>query len=266
MRRFRVISGRQKKIILKEIKELALRAGRYMLSRLGKAESRKKGKKDLVTEVDLYVEEFYKNELSRRWKEFGFLAEEKNAKMPDAEFFWAIDPLDGTNNFAHGYPVFCTSVALMHGREVILGVVYDPTREELFYSDGEGAFLNRKRIRVSEISRLEDALVCTGFAYRFSPDSDNNVGHFIDFLQRAQGVRRDGSAALDLCYVACGRFDGFWEPNLKPWDTPAGALIVRCAGGKVSDFSGGDFDPFFPEVVASNGQLHPQIIKVLRGR
>ncbi len=261
-----MLSKRERRGILREIKELALRAGAYMLSRLGRTRSRKKGKKDLVTEVDLYVEEFYKNELSRRWKEFGFLAEERNAEVPDAELFWAIDPLDGTNNFAHGYPVFCTSIALMQGKEVLLGVVYDPTREELFYSDGEGAFLNRKRIRVSEISRLEDALVCTGFAYRFSSDSDNNVGHFIAFLHRAQGVRRDGSAALDLCYVACGRFDGFWEPNLKPWDTPAGALMVKCAGGRVSNFSGGEFDPFRPEVVASNGRLHRQMIKVLKER
>ncbi len=261
------LSQRQIKNIIKQVVPLVYRAGEYMMKKLGRAKAREKGEKDLVTEVDLWIESMYKEELSALWPDFGFLAEEENYKQAPRGLYWAIDPLDGTNNYAHTYPVFCTSVALMDGKRTVLGIVYDPTRDELFYSDGEKSFLNKRSIRVSNTRQLSKSLVCTGFAYRFRHLSDdNNVQHFVDFLYACQGVRRDGSAALDLCYVACGRFDGFWELNLKPWDTAAGSLVVKCAGGRITKFSGRAFDPFWPEVVASNGKIHQKMLEILNRR
>ncbi len=261
------ISTRQIRQILKQVIPLARIAGEYMVKKLGQARVREKGEKDLVTEVDLWIESMYKEELSRMWPDFGFLAEEEHSNFKPLGIYWAIDPLDGTNNYAHGYPVFCTSIALMKGKKPLLGVVYDPLRDELFFSDGDRSFLNGKTITVSRSSKLSQALVCTGFAYRFrETKGDNNIQHFIDFLYASQGIRRDGSAALDLCYVACGRLDGFWELDLKPWDTSAGALIVRCAGGKVSKFSGKRYDPFYPEILATNGRIHREMLGVINGR
>ena len=258
-----MLSERSCKSILKKAKALAVIGGDRMIKRLGKASSSKKGEKDLVTEVDLWIEQMYKKELKKAFPDFGFLAEEENFTRPEEEYYWVIDPIDGTNNYAHGYPVFCTSIALTRKGRPVLGIVYDPLRQEMFWADKERAFLNKTPIRVSSIKTLSDALVCTGFAYKIRHTQHTNIEHFINFLYQAQGVRRDGSAAIDICYVACGRLDGFWELNLKSWDTAASVYILKKAGGRISDFRGNRFDIFKPEIVASNGRIHRQMLAVL---
>ena len=181
------------------------------------------------------------------------------------EFLWVVDPLDGTTNFAHGYPVFCVSVGLLEAGEPVAGVVYDPVREELFEAArGRGAFLNGRPIRVSECPALGEALLVTGFPYDFQNVRDDTVDLFSRFLHRAQAVRRDGSAALDLCYVAAGRFDGFWERRLKPWDTAAAAAILREAGGLVTRFDGAPFSVFDREILAAGPKLHPAMVSVFQ--
>ncbi len=249
--------------MLSVAKGFVLQMGRILKDRFGKVAVRQKAEKDLVTEMDVFVEEEAKRIFCRIYPDIGFLAEEKNDLLPEDKFFWAIDPIDGTNNYAHGYPVFCISVALMTKDNVVFGVVYDPMRDELFWSDKEAAYLNGERICVSSVDAISDALLCTGFAYRFREMNDTNVENFIAFLYSAQGVRRDGSAALDLCYVACGRFDGFWELGLKPWDTAAGISILEKAGGVFSTMKGEKFSPFIPEIVASNGKIHNEMLKIL---
>jgi myo-inositol-1(or 4)-monophosphatase len=175
-----------------------------------------------------------------------------------------VDPLDGTTNYSHGFPVFAVSICLSRRGEPLVGVVYNPAAEELFYaSRGCGAFLNQEPIRVSAADQLVRSLLATGFSYDIKQDIEFTAPVLEDFLLRSQGIRRLGSAALDLCYVACGRFDGFWELKLQPWDTAAGALIVTEAGGKVSDFRGGPFRPEMKEIAASNVLIHDHILQVL---
>jgi len=243
----------------------ALEAGRML--RAGMDEGREisfKGTVDLVTNFDHRAQEMIFNRLGAAFPGHGFLAEEGLSSGERAEFRWVFDPLDGTTNFAHRFPVFTVSIALEHLSRVVLGVVYDPMREELFQAvEGEGARLNGRPIRVSVIDDINRSLLATGFPYDLRVSPVNNVAHFNNFLVRAQAVRRCGSAAMDLCYVACGRFDGFWELKLKPWDHAAGSLIVREAGGRVSDFRGGEFDIFSEESLASNGLIHEPMIRVL---
>ncbi len=175
---------------------------------------------------------------------------------------WILDPLDGTTNFAHNYPFFCVSVAAERDGAVVAGAVYDPMRDEMFAAALDtGATLNGAMISVSGIARLEDALLVTGFPYSVREHPETILPLFQAFLVRAQGVRRDGSAALNLCYLACGRFDGFWEAHLNAWDMAAGALIVREAGGRVTDFAGNDLDLFGRRIVASNGRIHPAMLE-----
>ena len=175
-----------------------------------------------------------------------------------------LDPLDGTVNFAHGYPLFCVSIALEHKGEVIAGVVYDPLADELFSAyKGKGAFLNGDKIQVSQIDKLNRAMVSTGFAYNVREARENNIDNFQDMIMNAQAVRRDGVAALDLCYVACGRYDSFWELNLFPWDTAAGILMVSEAGGKVSRFGGEKYTVYEKDILVSNGKIHPEMVKIL---
>jgi len=182
-----------------------------------------------------------------------------------AEFQWIIDPLDGTTNYAHNFPVFTVSVALAKNKEIVIGVVFDPMRNEMFSAiKGEGVYLNGKKIRVSSVDDLDKSLVATGFPYDIRVSKENNIIHFNNFVTRVQGIRRCGSAAMDLCYVACGRFDGFWELKLKPWDMAAGALIVHEAGGRISDFQDGEFSLFDAEILASNGLIHSQMVNVLQ--
>jgi len=223
-----------------------------------------KGSIDLVTDVDLASEKLIREAISTYSPRHEILAEEGGLAESGSEYRWVVDPLDGTSNYAHGYPVFCVSIALECKGEPVLGVVYDPMRDELFTAEqGAGATLNNRPIRVSKITDLMQGMLSTGFPYDIKTSKFTNLNHWSNFALNAQAVRRDGSAALDLCYVACGRFDGFWELNLSPWDTAAGALIVVEAGGHVSNFSGGAFSNYKPEVVASNGLIHARMLEVL---
>ena len=222
---------------------------------------------DLVTEVDRGCEALIVEELETRRPRDGVLGEEGSSR--DAEgspWRWVIDPLDGTTNYAHGYPRFCVSIGLeCEGRREI-GVVYDPLMDELYHAvRGGGAFRNEQRIRVSSEERLDRSLLATGFAYDRRSSEVDNLDHFGAFLKSARALRRDGSAALDLCYVASGRLEGYWELKLQPWDVAAGFLIVEEAGGRASDFSGTAADGTGTEVVASNGRIHDAMLAVLRG-
>jgi myo-inositol-1(or 4)-monophosphatase len=194
-----------------------------------------------------------------------FLAEEGLSSGEKGDFRWIFDPLDGTTNFAHRFPIFSVSIALEYQGRIILGVVYDPMRDEMFQAvAAEGASLNGQRIKVSGTDDLNKSLLATGFPYDIRESPVNNIAHFNHFLTRAQAVRRCGSAAMDLCYVACGRFDGFWELKLKPWDQAAGALIVQEAGGRVSDFDGREFGINSQEALATNGLIHEAMVRVLQ--
>lgn len=246
--------------------EAAVKAGQFIRSRLGKSKIiGYKGEINLVTDVDKESENIIIKHLKATFPHYHFLAEEKGGKARGCDYRWVIDPLDGTTNFAHGFPFFCVSIALEKECKSILGVVYDPMREELFHAEkGKGAFLNNKRIHVSRTPRLKNSLLATGFAYGFKKARRSNLENFLSFMLNARAIRRAGSAALDLCYVACGRFDGFWELNLHPWDTAAASLIVKEAKGKVSKFNSQHYSHYDKEILASNGKVHSQMIKILR--
>lgn len=223
-----------------------------------------KGEIDLITEVDLKSEQRIIKIIRKEFPDHDILAEEGHGGDKDSEYRWIIDPLDGTTNYAHAFPCFAVSIALEKRGEVILGIVYDPLREELFSAQkGKGSYLNKKRILVSKTKRISDSLLATGFAYDVHESPENNLNHFSNFTLRAQGIRRAGAASIDLCYVACGRFDGFWEMKLKPWDTAAGSLIVKEAGGRVTDFKGNPFSIYSKEILASNGRIHVEMVEVL---
>lgn len=251
---------------LEAAKAAAREAGRLLRENVDKrGEIMFKGAVDLVTHFDRKSQEMIFRRLSAAFPGHGFLAEEGLSLPGTSGCRWIIDPIDGTTNFAHTFPIFCVSIALEQKGEVVVGVVYDPMRDELFEAvRGRGAFLNGARVGVSDIPELGKALLATGFPYDVRTSSFNNVREFNAFIVRAQAVRRCGSAALDLCYVACGRFDGFWELKLKPWDVAAGALIIEEAGGRVSDFEGRTFDPFNQQALASNGRIHEEMRAVLK--
>lgn len=221
----------------------------------------KKENHELVTTADLMSEEFLKKRLAEIEPSAGFLGEESwNGEYPDPPF-WVVDPLDGTNNYAHGYPVFAVSIAFWNGSSIEAGCIYDPSRNESFSATaGKGAMLNGSSISTTDTDRLSGCIIATGFPYhRKSDDLGVNIEILKYFLGRVQGIRRGGSAALDLAYVAAGRLDGFWEEHLKPWDMAAGALIVREAGGKISSFSEEEWDIFSRGIVASGKSIHPEI-------
>jgi len=228
-----------------------------------------KGSVDLVTATDREIEALIVARLRAQFPDHAIVAEEASAasgpQQPARDVYaWYLDPLDGTTNFAHSLPQFAVSLAVGRGDEMLFGIVHDPIRDETFVARrGKGATLNGTAIHVSELTDLGHALVTTGFPYDRRERTDFYVGFFAAFLRRAQDVRRFGSAALDLCYVACGRFDGFWEWRLHPWDTAAGSLIVREAGGTVSDFRGGRFDLYGEQILASNGHVHALMRAVL---
>jgi myo-inositol-1(or 4)-monophosphatase len=219
-----------------------------------------KGDADLVTAADRKSEILIRERVRSLWPDHDVLGEEQGLRDTGSEYRWYVDPLDGTTNFAHGYPVFCVSMALQHKDQMIAGVCYDPTRNEMFTAErGMGAFLNGAPIRVSKISKLAESLVATGFPSH-KRHKNPNIHFHHQITLRTHGVRRAGSAALDLCSVACGRFDGFWEFNLNPWDTAAGVLMVKEAGGRVTDFRGGPFQLNSRETLASNGLIHPALL------
>ncbi|MBC7348895.1 MAG: inositol monophosphatase [Candidatus Aminicenantes bacterium] len=246
-------------------REAALEAGHYLLKGLDqKKEVDFKGQVDLVTAYDRRSEELIYEKLGRIFPGHSFLAEEAISRKKPSDYCWLVDPLDGTTNYAHGLPVFCVSIALLWRDEIIIGVVYDPCRQELFTAvRGQGAYLNDRPVRVSDTAELGRSLLATGFPYDVRTSPDNNLSHFANFAVRAQAIRRLGSAALDLCYVACGRFDGYWELKLKPWDLAAGALMVSQAGGRVSDLQGRDFTISSPHLVASNGRIHQAMLEII---
>jgi myo-inositol-1(or 4)-monophosphatase len=243
-------------------------AGQILLDKFGrKINVSKKGDINLVTEADLASEKFIIERIKSHYPKHSILAEESGEAViigGSSRWKWIIDPLDGTTNFAHGYPCFCVTLALEYEERIVVGVTYDPTRDEMFSAErGDGASLNGRQIRVSETEKLSEALIVTGFPYDFKRKV-NFARNLTEFLMRSRGVRRDGSAAIDMAYVACGRFDGFWEEGLNPWDVAAGLLLIEEAGGRVTYYDDSPFSIYQPPICASNGLIHAEMIEVLR--
>jgi myo-inositol-1(or 4)-monophosphatase len=225
---------------------------------------KKKGEIDLVTEADIQSEKAIIKILNEEFPGDGFLTEESGAINSDLERVWIIDPLDGTTNYAHSFPFFAVSIALQVKGEIVLGTVFNPVLNEHFQAEkGAGATMNESTINVTQTTAMKESLLATGFPYNIHKDYKDVLALFEQMLTRAQGVRRPGAAAIDLCYVACGRFDGFWEQNLNPWDTAAGSLIVQEAGGMVSDYKGEAYSPFQKTILAANPHIHAEMLKVL---
>jgi len=223
-----------------------------------------KGSVNPVTETDTAAEDLIRSRLEREFPVHRILAEESGGDAWREPPIWLVDPLDGTNNFAHGFPQVGVSLALVEDQQPVVGVVYDPLRDEMFTAAlGAGARRNGESIYVTDVDKLADAFLATGFPYDRRTSRDNNVQRLDHFLRRSQGVRRAGAAVLDLSYVACGRFDGFWEIRLHPWDVAAGILIVREAGGQATDFAGTPDCVSGRRIVASNGRIHKQMLRVI---
>lgn len=247
--------------------EAAKQAGALLLS-YAKAGFRIEHKNpiDLVTDADRAAERCILELIRSRFPSHRILAEEQGPTVPTpSRYQWIVDPLDGTTNFAHGFPFYSVSIGVERDGTGLIGVVFDPTRNELFTAQaGAGARLNGTTLAVSRIDHLDQALLVTGFSYDIRETANNNLDHFARFALKAQGLRRTGSAALDLCYVASGRFDGFWEVRLSPWDMAAGTVILSEAGGIVTDLAGGTHSIYGKELVASNGLIHPAMLEILR--
>ncbi|MBI2682589.1 MAG: inositol monophosphatase [Acidobacteriales bacterium] len=249
---------------LPEILPIAREAGALLMSYFGKVVIEYKGEVDLVTEADRKAEALIVERIRSKWPTHEITGEEGTRTDSGGAYRWYIDPLDGTTNFAHGYPVFCVSIALEHKGERIAGVVYDPTRDELFAAEkGSGAELNGRKIHVSNTATLAESLIATGFPSH-KRHKNPNIHFYHRITLHSHGIRRAGSAAMDLAYVACGRYDGYWEFNLNPWDTAAGVLLVEEAGGKVTGVYNTPFDIASREVVASNTILHPALLAELQ--
>lgn len=250
----------------KFLTELAVGAGRLLLKYLNKTHRiEHKPQAGIVTEADKAAEAYLIKKIFRKYPNSSIITEESGEYHGTSEYTWVLDPLDGTTNYAHGFPWFCVSIGLYRENKGLAGIVWNPVTQEQFYAEaGKGAFLNGKRIRVSKVDRLSDALVGTGFYYMRGTDLRREMAVFTRMNERALGVRRPGSAALDLAYVACGRYDGFWERGLSSWDVAAGFLLVQEAGGTISDFAGKTTDIFSAEVVASNRKLHASLVRVIK--
>ena len=250
------------------LRDLLLQAGTRLRKQYGRVKSiryKSGAVTNLVTNVDQDVERFIKTRIKKEYPEDSILAEESEIENADSPQRWIIDPLDGTTNFAHGLSFFCVSIGVEMNREIVAGGVYDPIQDELFFAlKRRGATLNGKKIRVSKTKKLERALIVTGFPYDIHEHPEKSLPYFNAMIQRAQGIRRLGSAALDLCYLAMSRFDGFFEVFLNPWDTAAGSLILQEAGGVITDFSGEPFSIYRRELAASNGLIHDEMIGVLK--
>ena len=220
-----------------------------------------KGRVDIVTETDLGAEGIILSKIRENFPNHSIITEEADNKETASDYRWIIDPLDGTTNFVHSFPFVCVSIGLEYQGEVVLGIVYNPFLKEYFFAEkGHGAFLNDQPICVSKNEKLKDSLLATGFPYELSDHFERNMQLFSKIYRQTQGIRRAGSAAMDLCYVACGRFDGFWEFDLNPWDVAAGSLIVSEAGGKLSGFSGNQLDIYSDEIMATNGLIHAELL------
>lgn len=247
--------------------ETAREAGGLLLEKFGRnIKVSKKGDINLVTEADLASERLIIERIKSHYPQHSILAEESGEAViigGSNKWKWIIDPLDGTTNFAHGYPCWCVTLALEHEGKIVVGVTYDPTRNELFSAEkGQGASLNSKPIHVSAAQDLSESLIVTGFPYDFK-QRENFARHLTEFLLQSRGVRRDGSAAIDMAYIACGRFDGFWEEGLNPWDVAAGVLLIEEAGGRVTYYDDTPFSIYAPPICASNGLIHEQMLGVL---
>ena len=259
------------RIDLEDVKRIgiaaAYQAGDILQAKFGKiSQVRKKGAIDLVTEADTASEEHILQVIHSRFPDHGILAEESGRNTVASAYTWIIDPLDGTTNYAHRIGMYAVSIAFAVGGDVVVGIVLNPVTGELFTATaGGGAVCNERPIRVSEVPSLTDSLLVTGFPYDVREDLAPIMSRFTRCLEAAQGIRRLGSAALDLCHVACGRFEGFWEEHLKPWDTAAGMLIAREAGAKITDFSNRPYTPESREILATNGFVHEQMLGLLNG-
>lgn len=242
-----------------------MRAGDLQMAKFGTGiRVDKKGAIDLVTEVDVEVERMFRAMVAARFPGHDVLAEEFTTAPTGAQHRWVFDPLDGTTNFAHGVPIFCASLALEIDGEAVVGAVYDPNRKELFTAEaGAGARLNGRRLQVSSNATVLDSMLVTGFPYHVQQDADGFLHVFGQVLRRARAVRRLGSAAIDICWVAAGRMEGFWEASLKPWDTRAAALILQEAGGLVTAMDGGNWVPENGDIIATNGLIHAEILSIL---
>lgn len=227
---------------------------------------RKRDYSDLVTEVDKKCEARIIEIIHSIFPDHNVLGEEGGDQHKKSDYVWIVDPIDGTVNYAHSVPIFCVSIAVEYKGEVILGVVYSPKTREKFYAEkGKGAFLNDRQINVSKIDLLKDSLLVTGFPYGSKDNYDHCIDHFVNFIKLGLPIRRLGSAALDICYLAAGRFEGFWEVNLNAWDVAAGYLILLEAGGKVSNFEGGQYSVYDKQILATNGKtVHNEMIGVLK--
>lgn len=250
---------------LKFLQNISRKAGEILLKWFrGNFDVQSKEGNELLTTADKESEEYIIKAIKRRYPEVKIIAEEtENIDWESKEAF-IIDPLDGTNNFSSGIPIFCVSIAYRSEGNLTIGVVYDPVHKELFYAEkGKKAFLNGTPISVSERNKLSESILATGFPYVRNTKEDSNVPELSAFLMKARGLRRLGSAALDLCYVACGRLDGYWEKRLKIWDISAGGLIVQEAGGKVTNFYKNNWDHMKDNILASNEKIHPEMEKVI---
>jgi len=247
--------------------EAALETGKYLKESVGKVlqvESKFGQETNLVTQIDKNAEEIIINKIRKKYPDHDFLAEESGSHNKQSEYRWIIDPLDGTLNFTHGIPLFSVSIAVEKQGEIVAGVVYEPNLDELFTAEkGKGAFLNKKPIRVSKVDSLIESMMVTGFPYTIRDNPDNAVQHFVNLLMKVQGVRRLGSAAVDLCYVACGRFEGFWEVSLNAWDMAAGVLFIEEAGGRFTDLRGAPSSIYNKQVLMTNGLIHDKVVEVL---
>lgn len=249
----------------------ARKAGEVQLKHIGEFKSigfkDVLGKNDIVTKVDTDCEALIIESIKNKYPQHSILAEEGtgDSSNTDSGYRWIIDPLDGTMNYSNEFPFFCVSIALEYKGEIVLGVIYEPVRDEMFSAEkGEGAMLNGKGISVSETKKIENCfVVCGTFYYHDKPLMEKHLSILREVNLKVRGVRRDGSASLDLCYVACGRYDAFWECGLKAWDVAAGGLIIAEAGGKITDYKGGEFSIFGGELLTSNGLIHDDMIKLL---
>jgi len=249
--------------------DAARTAGHYLLKNLGKVRSivdKDDGGKNVVTEIDKASEAMIIEAVRSKFPDDEILAEESGQGTPGASGYrWVIDPLDGTTNYTHAFPVFCVSIGIEHQGNIVAGVIYDPNLDEMFSAEtGGGTLLNGSPIRVSAVKTIQRSLLVTGFPYNIDEDPDNTIERFAKVLKKAQAVRRMGSAAIDLAYVACGRYEGFWEVGLAPWDVAAGMLLVSEAGGTVTDFDGGVCSIHGKAIAASNGIVHQELLDSIR--
>jgi myo-inositol-1(or 4)-monophosphatase len=255
-------------ILLATAIEAVVRAGDLQIAKFGKnVRVEKKGTIDLVTEVDLEVEKMFRAMIAERFPDHDVLAEEMGGGaqgLRGARHRWVFDPLDGTTNFAHGVPIFCASLALEIDGDAVVAAVYDPNRRELFTAEkGVGSWMNGERLAVSSNATVIDSMLVTGFPYNVQQEPDEFVRVFAEVLKHARAIRRLGSAAIDISWVAAGRMDGFWEASLKPWDTRAAALILEEAGGRVTSMTGAAWDPHAGDIVATNGLIHDEVLRIL---